>query len=363
MLPYSLVGFEIQQVTVCDTTLTITARAVSTTAICPSCQQISRRVHSYYTRCPADLPACGQSVQLVLRVRRFRCLNRQCTQQTFAERIPEIVPVQARRTTRLGLLLDCIAFELSAQAGARLVKHMGTTVSADTLLRRAKRASSCSFQTPRILGVDDFAFRRGHTYGTILMDLSSHRPVDVLADRSAETFARWLKEHPGVEVISRDRAGNYSEGGRLGAPDALQIADRWHLIRNLADTLDVILRRQAAFYKPSRKAAGSRAQKHKPGPPQLRLTPAQQQRRENLHERFRQVQGFYEQGRSLREIARSLQIDTNTLRYFVQSQPWAGAQPHRERKTGDASLNPYLPYLHKRWRAGCQNVAVKRDYL
>ncbi len=170
--------------------------------------------------------------------------------------------------------------------------------------------------------------------------------------RSAETFARWLKEPPGVEVISRDRAGNYAEGGRLGAPDAIQIADRWHLIRNLADTLDGFLRRQAPFQRPSRKTAGSRVQKHKLGPPDLRLTPAQHQRREHLHERFRQVQGLYEQGRSLREIARSLQIDTNTLRYFVQSQPWAGHGAHRGRKGGDASLTPYLPYLHKRSLSG-----------
>jgi transposase len=197
--------------------------------------------------------------------------------------------------------------------------------------------------------------RRGQTYGTILVDLTMHRPVDLLADRSAETFSRWLKEHPGVEVISRDRAGNYAEGGRLGAPDAIQIADRWHLVHNLADALDGFLRRQAPFQRPSRKIAGSEVQKHKPGPPQLPLTSVQLQRREHLDERFRQVQGLYEQGRSLREIARSLEIDTNTLRYFVQSQPWAEHVPHRGRKAGHASLTSFLPYLHKRWRAGCQN--------
>jgi transposase len=354
-LPFSLPDFEIQQVTAGETTITITAHAISRTATCPSCQQDSHRIHSYYTRSPADLPISGLRVQLVLRVRRFRCSNRQCSRHTFVERLPEVVPLQARRTTRLCVLLDCIACTLSAQAGAHLVKHMGIAVSADTLLRRVKRTSSYSPQTPRILGVDDFALRRGLTYGTILVDLSTHRPIDLLADRSAETFARWLREHPGVEVISRDRAGAYAEGGRLGAPDAVQVADRWHLIRNLADALDVFLRRQAPFQKSSRKASGNQAQKRKPGPPHLRLTPAQHQRREHLHERFRQVQGFYEQGRSLREIAGILEIDTNTLRYFVHSQPWAASESHRGRKAGDANLAPYLPYLHSRWRAGCQN--------
>lgn len=157
--PIALPDIEIQQVTRSEDLPTITGHATNSTAVCPRCQQVSSRVHSYYTRAPQDLPISGQPVQLLLEVRRFRCQNRCCPQKTFAERLPAL-PVSARQTTRLGSILDALAIVLSGQAGSRLAEQLAMPVSPDTLLRRAKKATSSSPPTPRVLGVDDFGATR-----------------------------------------------------------------------------------------------------------------------------------------------------------------------------------------------------------
>lgn len=188
MLPFFLPGFEVQEIAGTEAEITVTACATSKTAVCPTCQHPSSRLHSFYTRAPADLPVSGQAVRLSLRVRRFRCQNQACQKRTFVEPLPEVVARSARQTKRLRATLKLFAIALSGQAGERLLKQIGMAVSGQTLLRLAKSIKTSEASAPEILGVDDFAFKRGRTYGAILVDLRTHRPIDLLPSEQRMPF-------------------------------------------------------------------------------------------------------------------------------------------------------------------------------
>ena len=348
MLQFTLAGFEVQHVVKGESILTITARALTKTGTCPCCGEETSHIHSYYHRHPQDLPISGLRVQLILRVRRFRCLNSQCPRQTFAERSLEL-PVSARQTSRLGTILESIAVVLSGQAGSRLTEQLGMPVSADSLLRRAKKQAP-PLPTPRVLGVDDFAFRRGHTYGTLLLNLETHQPVDLLEDRSAETFAEWLRQHPGVEIISRDRSKDYARGATDGAPQAQQVIDRWHLLKNLREAIERFL---SHTQLPEEASSGAGLAIS----PRQQRTSGERARSEGSRKRrlalYHQVVELSKQGGTIQGIARQLQISRQTVRKVVQAPSFPEFQ--RVARTKSA-IDPYRLYLQERWEAGCRST-------
>lgn len=338
--------------------LIIWAHMNSLMAICPTCRQSSMCVHSTYTRAPQDLPLGEQAVHIRLRVRRFRCGNLACARQTFAEQLPALLPKHAQRTARLTRTLCAIGFAVGGEAGTRLLRQMQMTTSPRTLLRLLRTAPASSVYPVRILGVDDWAMRKGHTYGTILIDLERHRPIDLLPDRSAATLATWLQGHPEVEIITRDRSTEYACGASAGAPSALQIADRWHLLQNLRQMLERLMSRLSPRLKqlPALEAGdvpvGTQTVR-----PRLRLSPkdkaasaASQARAEAT---YQQVQALRKRGYKIRQTANKLTMSRTTVRKYF----YAEVFPERAKRQATPSmLDSYLPYLEVRHQAGCENA-------
>src|SRR5947209_11742072 len=213
-------------------------------AACPLCQQTSERVHGNYVRTVADLPCAGRRVILSLTVRKFVCSTPTCPRQIFTERISDLVQSYARRTNRLREALVALGLATSAEVSERLAPALGMLVSASTLLRRLREVACPPPLSVRILGVDDWSWKKGQTYGTILVDLELRKPIELLADRKEETLTAWLLTHPEIDVISRDRGGEYAAAARKGAPQAQQIADKFHLVKNLRDGLKELMARK-----------------------------------------------------------------------------------------------------------------------
>lgn len=323
---------------------------------CPECGQVSSSRHSSYVRRLQDLPWQGLSVQILLRVRRFRCRNRRCPRKVFTERI-EGIPSYIRQTSRLAEIVRVVGYAAGGLPGARLLARLAIRVSDDTVLRRVKTPASPAFSDSNnaieVLGVDDWAWRKGQSYGTILVDLEQHRVSDLLPDRSAQSLQAWLRQQPRIRVISRDRGGIYAEGARLGSPAAQQVADRFHLFLNLSTAVERALehgRRQLLLADPAplqSEAIGSRQA------PTTRQQILQQQRRQRRFERYEEVIQLYHQGCSQKKISRVLHLDRRTVRRWIR----AGAFPERQSpRRRPRKVRRFEEYLRRRWAEGCHNA-------
>jgi transposase len=333
-------------------------------AACPDCHHLAVRIHRRYPRPLADLPGAVAPIQLRLTVRRFFCTTCTCSRQTFSERLPTVAPWYARTTTRLATRQAETGLALGGAAGARHLARQGLPISRNTVLRRVRRLPTPAYPPPEVIGLDDWAWHKGHRYGTIVVDLERGCPLDVLEDRLADTVADWLKGHPDVKIVARDRAEAYASGIRQGAPEATQVADRFHLFQNLAATLEAVFSahhqdltalHEATHPKPIPLDAEAVAVLVAPpgASPKARQQSAQSRaRRLAIYE---QVWALHYQGWSQRAIAAHMGCARLTVQRFLRAPTFPERQPlHRCRST---LLPRFTAYWLERWNTGCRNGA------
>lgn len=348
--------------------IVITAASMVKSASCPACGRRSRQRHGRYWRRLAECPCFSHPVSLEVEVRRFRCTNDACPRQTFAEPLVPLAASRQRCTTQLARARRAIGLALGGRAGARLAVHLGMNASGDTLLREVRRTAPAPAAEPlRVIGIDDWAIARGHRYGTLVVDLERHRPIEMLADREAETVAAWLRGRPDLRVIARDRAGAYADAARRAAPAAEQVADRWHLVRNLREALERLLSRhgtklrEAAEFPPPpsapKPAADPQTDAAPPDGAAPHRTPSARRRvaanRARRLARYEEVIRRRAAGEPISAIARVLGLDRRTVRKFAR----APVFPERALRARAASpLDAVRPYLATRAAAGCWNA-------
>jgi transposase len=322
---------------------------------CPGCAVWSERVHSSRYRTVQDLPISGAQVILRVRARKFFCDNPLCARKIFSERFGNFLLPSQQMTTRLNETLTEIGLALGGNPGAAFCRHCGISVGKDVVLRRIKALCPHSEGDMEVIGIDDWAYRRGQRYGTIICDLKRHRVVDLLPDRSVSTVADWLRAHPGIRVVSRDRAGVYADAIRQGLPSATQVADRWHLLKNLGDAVE----RYLARHRLPLREGEELCELVQPLAEPKRSTRKQEQqsaRQAVKWERVQQVQRLHQSGLGIREISRQTGLSRQTVRTYLT---WT-KMPKTVRRPRRTLLDPYKRLIADLLNESYSGVAIFR---
>ncbi len=340
-------GLVIDDVAVGPDRVVITARCRPMAGTCRDCGRPSGQLHSRYERQLLDLPSQRRAVHLRVTVRRFRCTEPRCRRRIFAERLGDgVAGKSARRTSRLETIVHHLGIALGGRPAATLARRLMLPVSKDTLLRVVRRKATSETAAPvRIIGIDDWAWKRGQRYGSIICYLERRRVIDLLPDREPATVENWLMRHPEVAVISRDRGGGYGHAASRAAPQAVQVADRWHLMENASAAFLEAVRRSM---RPIRLALGNAAID-----PVL-LTHAERLQHEThlrREEDYNVIRALAKEGSPIKEIVRRTGRSRKLVRDIVRG---GGGDVFRSRST---ALEPHLAWLDAEWSAGCRNGA------
>lgn len=320
---------------------------------------MSGGVHGGYRRRLADLAAAGREVVIDLPVRRFLCPAAECGRRTFVEQVDGLTERFARRTPLLRRSLEKIALTLAGRPGTRPATHLSIPTSANSLLRLVRRLPDKHVgAAPRVLGVDDFALKKGHVYGTIILDMETGERIDVLTDRTADTLTAWLRAHPGAEIVCRDRASAYAEAVRTARPAAIQVADRFHLRKNLREAVEkCVATQRSCLAEPIEDASAdatvgqeaAAVQEEVPAPPQgMRMI--------RRRERHAAVHALCDNGVPIQTLSEALGLDRETVRRYAHAAtPEAASLGTGSRRYGQ--IHAYSSHLHRRWNEGCTDAA------